>query len=452
MLHLNNTLISLLLYVKPLNYNEMKFFKTLFLLLLSGIQLTVLAQNNNNLYGVMRTPGVGTNTAAGTIRLGKLDLGSGVLTPVSPNSLASIISATGAALDPITQTYFFQTQTDFVSVNMLDGLPSAQNAMTNPIAPSYFDNYRFNTSDSTIYGLARRSTSTGIGQVNGELYLASIDPNTGVITQISPQSVGQMYAVQGCAINPHEMVYYYSNQGKIIGLDLYNGQVFSNQTITFPEGGMYFDNYTYNCADTTIYGIIRTNTTIPIECYLGKINPQTGVATRVSQQPLPYNSYTINGSSTVDPINGVYYFSALLPQGGYAVAGISVTTGLVVFEQLITPQGAASSALYFDLLRHPTDCYQAEPERLNPNGGSASLNNVNKSKLKVTPNPFDQQLNIVASSSIQTLILRDAQGKIHQQMNPAVLEVQLETASLASGIYFLELHTVNGVEIVKVVK
>ena len=430
----------------------MKSFKTLLLLLLSAMQFTALAQNNNNLYGVMRTPGVGTNTAAGTIRLGKLDLGSGVLTPVSPNSLASIISATGAALDPVTQTYFFQTQTDFVSVNMLDGLPSAQNAMTNPIAPSYFDNYRFNTSDSTIYGLARRSTSTGIGQANGELYLATIDPNTGVITQISPQSVGQMYAVQGCAINPHEMVYYYSNQGKIIGLDMYNGQVYSNQTITFPEGGLYFDNYTYNCADTTIYGIIRTTTTIPNVCYLGKINPQTGVATRVSQQPLPYNSYTINGSSTVDPINGVYYFSALLPQGGYAVAGISVTTGLVVFEQLITPQGAASNALYFDLLRHPSDCYQAEPERLNPNGGSAGLNNVNKSKLKVTPNPFDQQLNIVASSSIQTLILRDAQGEIHQQMNPAVLEVQLETASLASGIYFLELHTANGVEIVKVVK
>jgi hypothetical protein len=448
----NKTLLSLLLIVKPLNYNKMKSYKTLLLLLLCGIKLTVLAQNSNYLYGVMRTPGVGTNTAAGTIRLGNLDLGSGVLTPVSPNSLASIISATGAALDPVTQTYFFQTQTDFVSVNMLDGLPSAQNAMTNPIAPSYFDNYRFNTSDSTIYGLARRSTTTGIGQVNGELYLATIDPNTGVITQISPQSVGQMYAVQGCAINPHEMVYYYSNQGKIIGLDLYNGQVYSNQTITFPEGGMYFDNYTYNCADTTIYGIIRVNTAIPIECYLGKINPQTGVATRVSQQPLPYNSYTINGSSTVDPINGVYYFSALLPQGGYAVAGISVTTGLVVFEQLITPQGAASSALYFDLLRHPGDCFEATPTRVNPNNGSAGLINVNKAQTRVSPNPFDQHLSISASSAIQSLILRDAQGKIHQQSHPEALELQLETANLASGIYFLELHTSNGLEILKVVK
>lgn len=116
----------------------MKLNKTLLALLFGSMHLAAFAQNNY-VYGVMRTPGVGTNTAAGTIRLGKLDVGNGVLTPVSPSSLASVISATGAALDPVTQTYFFQTQTDFVGVNMLDGLPSAQNAMSNPIAPSYFD-------------------------------------------------------------------------------------------------------------------------------------------------------------------------------------------------------------------------------------------------------------------------------------------------------------------------
>lgn len=429
----------------------MKLHKSILLLLFGSMQLAAFAQNNY-VYGVMRTPGVGTNTAAGTIRLGKLDVSNGVLTPVSPSSLASVISATGAALDPVTQTYFFQTQTDFVAVNMLDGLPSAQNAMSNPIAPSYFDNYRFNTSDSTIYGLARRSTSTGIGQVNGELYLATIDPNTGVITQISPQSVGQMYAVQGCAINPHEMVYYYSNQGKIIGLDLYNGQVYSEQTITFPEGGLYFDNYTYNCADTSIYGIIRATTTVPIECYLGKIDPQTGVATRVSQQPLPYNSYTINGSSTIDPINGVYYFSGLLPQGGYAVVGVSVTTGLVVFEQLITPLGAASNSLYFDLLRHPGDCFEATPTRFNPNSGSAGLTSASKSALKVAPNPFEQQFTVTSAVLIEALTLRDAQGKVVLQHVANSNNIEVETAALQSGVYFLEVQTTSGVELVKVVK
>jgi hypothetical protein len=425
--------------------------KSLLALLFGSMQFAAFAQSNY-VYGVMRTPGQGMNTAAGTIRLGKLDVSSGALTSVSPNSLASVISATGAALDPNTQTYFFQTQTDFVSVNMLDGLPSAQSAMSNPIAPSYFDNYRFNTSDSTIYGLARRSTTIAPGQVNGELYLASINPATGVITQISPQSVGQMYTVQGCAINPHEMVYYYSNQGKIIGLDLYNGQVYSNQTITFPEGGLYFDNYTYNCADTSIYGIIRVTTTTPIECYLGKINPQTGVATRISQQPLPYNAYTINGSSTIDPINGIYYFSGQLLQGGYAVVGVSVTTGLVVSEHLITPLGPLSSSLFFDLLRHPSDCYEATPTRVNPNGGSAGLAGASKSALKVAPNPFEQQFTVSSDELIQALTLRDAQGKVVLQQVANSNQLDVETASLQSGVYFLEVQTVSGLELVKVVK
>jgi hypothetical protein len=48
--------------------------------------------------------------------------------------------------------------------------------------------------------------------------------------------------------------------------------------------------------------------------------------------------------------------------------------------------------------------------------------------------------------------LRDAQGKIQTQFTPASMSVSLETAAFASGIYFLELHTATGVEIVKVVK
>jgi hypothetical protein len=228
--------------------------------------------------------------------------------------------------------------------------------------------------------------------------------------------------------------------------------VYSNQTITFPEGGLYFDNYTYNCADTTIYGIIRATTTIPVEFYLGKIDPQTGVATRVSQQPLPYNSYTINGSSTIDPINGVYYFSVLLPQGGYAVAGVSVTTGLVVFEQLITPLGALSNSLFFDLLRHPSDCYEATPTRVNPNNNGAGLTGISKSALKVAPNPFEQQFTFSSDQMIQALTLRDAQGKVVLQQAANSNKFEVATASLQSGVYFLEVQTASGVELVKVVK
>jgi len=41
-------------------------------------QQSISAQSNY-VYGVMRTPGQGTNVAAGTIRLGKLDVSNGPL-------------------------------------------------------------------------------------------------------------------------------------------------------------------------------------------------------------------------------------------------------------------------------------------------------------------------------------------------------------------------------------
>ena len=364
--------------------------------------------------------------------------------------MAPAFNLTGAALDPVTQNYFFESFTTFLSVNMLDGLPTAQNTMSNPIAPSYFDNFRFNTSDSTIYGLARRSTSTGIGQSNGELYLAKINPATAVITQISPQSVGQIYVGISNAINPHEMVYYYSTQTSIVGLDLYNGQIYSNQTITFPQGGSFIDNYTYNCADTTIYGLVRMNTAPPLTFHLGKIDPQTGVVSIVSQQPLPYPMYSANGSSTIDPINGVYYFAASLPGPVVAIVGVSVTTGTVVSESIVPTLNG--SVLYYDMMRHSADCFEATPTRVNPNNNGAGLANASKSALKVAPNPFEQQFTISAAELIEAITLRDAQGKVVLQQQANSNQLEVETASLQSGVYFLEVLTTNGIELVKVVK
>jgi hypothetical protein len=433
----------------------MKRNKTLLALLFGSMQFAAFAQNNY-LYGLISTPPtIPTNTSTATTRLGRMDLTTGELVALSPNSLSSISSATGAALDPNTQTYYYETQTEMISVDLNTGLTTAQAVVSNPIQPSYFDNYRYNTSDSTIYGLGRISTSTGIGQANGELYLSSINPATGVITQISPQSVGEMYTVQGNAIDPHEMVYYYSFSGHIIGLDIYTGLVYSDQEITYPEGGMFFDNYTYNCADTTIYGIIRANTTAPNEFYLGKIDPNTGVATRISQQPIPYHTYSLNGSSTIDPNNGVYYFAAkstaVIPAIN-VVVGVSLATGTVVFEQVMTLPGTAVNSRYFNLLRYPTDCAEAFPTRVNPNSGSAGLAAANKSTLKVAPNPFEQQFTVTSAELIEAITLRDAQGKVVLQQAAKSNTLEVETSSLQSGVYFLEVQTASGLQVSKLLK
>jgi len=433
----------------------MKRNKTLLALLFGSMQFAAFAQNNY-LYGLISTPPtVPMNTSTATTRLGRMDLTTGELVAVSPNSLSSISNGTGAALDPNTQTYFYETQTEMISVDLTTGLTTTQVLVTNPIEPSYFDNYRYNTSDSTIYGLARRSTSTGLGQVDGEIYLAKINPSTGVITQISPQSVGEMYTVAGNAIDPHEMVYYYSLSGHIIGLDIYTGLVYSDQVITYPEGGMFFENYTYNCADTTIYGLIRTNTAPPNEFYLGKIDPNTGIATRVSQQAIPYFTYSINGSSTIDPNNGVYYFAAKSTAVNPAinvVVGVSLATGAVVFEQCMTLPTEAVNSRYFNLMRFPSDCAEAFPTRVNPNSGSAGLAAANKSTLKVAPNPFEQQFTVTSAELIEAITLRDAQGKVVLQQAAKSNTLEVETGSLQSGVYVLEVQTASGLQVSKLLK
>jgi len=431
----------------------MNQLKTLFLGTICTLQFIVNAQNNI-LYGLIRT-----NPASG-IFLGSMDVTSGQITQISPSSVVPTYVWSGAALDLNTGKYIFSGAANTIAtVSLMDGQLVSQPPINNPNNGGYFENFRFNTSDSTLYGLARKQLQgmpPGISSV--AVYLASINPTSGAVTEISPQVIGQSYAGQSSAIDPHQMVYYYSavnanpNAQLFTGLDLYNGQVFSAQPFSFPEGGNIFDNYTYNCADTTIYGIIRITTTQPQTYYFGKIDPQTGVVTRVSNQPLPFSVYVGNGSATIDPDAGVYYFETNLPQGGYAMTGLSIATGAVVCQFPLPVNNGVFT--YFDMLRHPSDCMGAAAYRPNTNGGggSASIENLDPNGSKVYPNPVADQLNIESTSIIYSLILRDAKGGILFEANPQEKFTKISFEHIPSGVYFLEVQNEHGLELLKVVK
>ncbi len=431
----------------------MNQLKTLFLGTICTLQFIVNAQNNI-LYGLIRT-----NPASG-IFLGSMDVTSGQITQISPSSVVPTYVWSGAALDLNTGKYIFSGAANTIAtVSLMDGQLVSQPPINNPNNGGYFENFRFNTSDSTLYGLARKQLQgmpPGISSV--AVYLASINPTSGAVTEISPQVIGQSYAGQSSAIDPHQMVYYYTamnanpNAQLFTGLDLYNGQVFSAQPFSFPEGGNIFDNYTYNCADTTIYGIIRITTTQPQTYYFGKIDPQTGVVTRVSNQPLPFSVYVGNGSATIDPDAGVYYFETNLPQGGYAMTGLSIATGAVVCQFPLPVNNGVFT--YFDMLRHPSDCMGAAAYRPNTNGGggSAGIENLDPNGSKVYPNPVDDQLNIESTSIIYSLILRDAKGGILFEANPQEKFTKISFEHIPSGVYFLEVQNEHGLELLKVVK
>ncbi len=437
-------LMKIVNFIKYSYLYTMTSHKIILILAISALNFLSFGQSNS-IIGLLRT----SNPAS--VRLGSLNVATGSFSQLSSASIATSFNATGAALDPDSGTYFFLNSGGILSVDIDSGSVISQIPLSNPIAPSNFDNFRFNTSNAKLYGLARRYIQgNGPGQGYGELFLATINPITGVISQISPQSVGESFALQGNAIDPQMMVYYYSDASELIGLDMYTGLVYSSPTITFPQGGVFFDNFTYNCTDTTIYGLIRTSTSLPQILHFGKIDPQTGVVTRISQQPLVYNLFTINGSSTIDQTNGIYYYASVLPQGGNAIIGVSIVTGDVVSVNPIPSNAGVQS--FFDLIRHPSDCSNPKLLRLDPNGGTAELANEELSQLNVYPNPFTDQLTITAATNIDTYVLRDVQGKIVLQENPMNSSLKIETANLENGIYFIEINTANTTKIVKLIK
>jgi hypothetical protein len=413
------------------------------------------AQLGSTMYGLAR------NSPSGVF-LATMDPTTGIATNISPSSISSSINLTGAALNPYTNQFCFFGDNGLKSIDLSTGLLTSTATINNPNGTGYFDLFRFNTSDSLMYGLSRRNIpNPQTGGLVSAMYLATIDANTGTINEISPNSIGQGFAFSGSAIDPHQMVFYYSTGAQLVGLDMYTGGIFSSPTLSYPNGGQYFDNFTYSCADTALYGLIRTNyysqfydpqTMITTQVFdsaavhLGKVNAMTGEVTKVSTQPLGVTAFSVNGSSTIDPVNMIYYF--ISGSGtGLAIYGVSLQTGLVVSQGTISNTGA----LYFDMMRIQSDCYDSRPTRFAP---SSSLTDqvVNPTTIQVAPNPFTDQVHITSKAELKKIELYKANGVLLYAVDVTSTEWTLETSMLQEGMYLLQVTTAQGVESVKILK
>lgn len=430
--------------------------KKLIYILLSIIALPVHSQLGNTMYGLART----SNPPA--VYVAAMNPVTGIATNISQSSVSTSINLTGAALNPYSNQFCFIGDTGLKSVDLSTGQLTNSATINNPNGSGYFDLFRFNTSDSLMYGLSRRNiTNPQTGQVTGTMYLATINEITGTITEISPTSIGQGFAMSGSAIDPHQMVFYYSNGAQLIGLDMYNGTIFSNPTLSFPTGGQYFDNFTYSCADTSLYGLIRTNyfsqyydpqtmiTTQVLDSatmHLGKVDAMTGVVTKISSQSLGVGAYSVNGSSTIDPINMIYYFISGSSSGGLAVYGVSLQTGLVVSQGTISN----ASALYFDMMRIQSDCYESRPTRLNPI--TAAVNETAATQLTVYPNPCGDELNIRSTEEMSVYEIHGSNGMLLASGKLSGLEAKLTMQDFAAGVYYLSVYTTSGKTTQKIIK
>jgi hypothetical protein len=403
------------------------------LLLSIALTLPILSfgQLGNNMYGLYR------QMNPSSVSFVEMDPVNGTITPIGNQVLSTTINTTGVSLNPYNLSYSYQDDDSWLSISLQNGSILSDVVVNLPSATGDFNNFRFNTADSVMYGLYSQVVyNQTTGTYSGDMRLGSCDLSTGLVNLISPTSIATSYTMAGAVINPHLMVYYFISEGKLRGLDIYNGTIFSNPTITIPSGGNSFDNFAYNCGDTTMYGLIMQN---GVKC-LGKIDAATGVVTPLPTQ-LNLPNYIMNAAS-IDPINGIYYFESML-SAGVTLIGLSLQDGSIVSSMEI-PNG-----FYFDMFRIDSDCFEAFPTRLNP---AANLSDVNNFEVRIAPNPAANNLAISAPQDPTKIEIYNAQGQKMSGSWSSNSSQQLDINHLDSGVYILELQFSNTAKSIRFIK
>jgi hypothetical protein len=365
-----------------------------------------------------------------------------------------VINMTGSTINTVDSTFIFIGESKMHRLRLSDGavLSSVDlfNPLANPTEQNYFNNFIFNQSDTTIYGLATRQNGGVFGN-----YLAKVNPITGIITEISTTSVGQSILMAGATIDPYQMVYYFSDGIGMVGIDLYNGSIYSNSTVVFPPTFTQFGNFAYSCANNTIYGLLTKEYTSigpdPFDpgtlitlvdstnLFLGTIDPTTGQVSSVGSNPIVCSSmYLMNSGGAIDPTTMAYYFNDALKY-----IGVSLTTGLVESSCVDNYEDGDQ----FILFRNNTNCVGASFIRVNP---FLNLADSFPTNFNLYPNPTKGDFTIQSSNEpIQTIEIITIDGHVIQQLtieNATKKTVVID--NLPQGVYLININATNFQKIV----
>jgi hypothetical protein len=399
--------------------------KNLVLLLIVFFQFGLFSQVDNTMYGLYQT------VNPPSFQFASIDPLTGQVTPIGAAVISSMVNATGSALNPYNQTYSYQDEDSWLSLDLQTGAVVNDVMVSLPNTTGNFDNFRFNAADSNMYGIYNQLISDPItGFVNLDLKLTTCDLTSGLVNLISPNSVAQSYTMSGCTIDPYLMVYYFESEGKFMGLDLYNGEIYSQPTISVPGEGSSFGNFAYSCTDTSVYGLIMNNGVKA----LGKINPQTGVVTALPTV-LNFDNYVMNSGGTIDPLSLVYYFQTLDTAGQVKMVGLSLLDGSVTTQSSVSTTGN-----YFTMYRIQSDCYEASPSRMNQ---TATISDIKDINLSIHPNPAQDFINLNSKNAIQQVDIVNADGTLVERIKTNEMNLQIPIESFANGIYFLKISSYN---------
>lgn len=415
------------------------------LLFIFLIHLAV-AQPVNNLFTLVTRTNTTSNTGPSQNKAGSININTGFVNDVSTTFSEQSFNVAGGDFDPIQSKMYLMTgNSTFTTFNFNTGGITTIPYTTSFSGTTYFDNVSYSHSNNTLYGLVR---PFGANNVSLGVFFGKLNTTTGQVTTLSPNSIASGYQLAGTIIDPELMVYYFKTGPKFLGIDLYNGTIYSQPDIVYSSNDYDFSNFTYNCADNSIYGIVREMTTIQMpnapsgvfiqHSRLGKIDPATGIVTRVSQTILPNLYYSVTAGATIDPSTNTFYCSDNTNLYGIStVTGIAVSTTPLVFE----------NGNFVNFIANTNDCSGATASRLDPNLSNTTLDL--KKNFKIYPNPVSSILTIQSEKSIDTIEVFDALGRLVLTKKSTNT---LDVSSLQSGTYLMKIGSQNSIESIKFIK
>jgi len=388
-----------------------------------------------------------------TIRLGSINPLTGVVTSIGNSEYNAGINLNGATIDPYLNRYYigsgFNMLTfDINSGNIINNVP-----ISGSLPSASFQNIRYNTSDSIIYGLVPNNFYStyydSIAMMNidvldsTQIRFASINPSTGQYTVIGNSSFDNLYTLAGNSIDPYQMVYFYSEVDTLVGIDLYTGAQYSSVPIQLPSSAI-FENIAYSCLDTSMYGITRQNYISTVfdsllmmnidvvdstAFRLSKINPNTGVVTFISPNNMGVGG-NLTAAAFIDPNSMTYFFS-----NGNQIVGVSLITGLITSS---TTKTFPSGGFAFDMMRSTQNCFGASKIRLNTTTGGNGMANVNAEGL-LFPNPAHNTIELNLNTSFSTIEIFDFRGSLMFKTKEKTIDI----SSLPSGLYMARVFSEN---------
>ena len=389
-----------------------------------------------------------------TVRLGSINPTTGAVTNVGNIAYNASINLNGATIDPYLNRYYIGSGSNFLTFDINSGNIISDLPVAGALASNNFQNFRFNTSDSTIYGLVPNNFySSYYDSVlmmtidvldSTQIRFASINPSTGQYTIIGNTSYSDLYTLAGNSIDPYQMLYYYSAVDTLIGIDLYTGAKYSIVPIQLPPYAI-FENIAYSCADTAIYGITRQNYLSTVYDSLlmdsvqiidsttfriSKINPNTGVVTFISPNNIGAGG-NLTGGAFIDPNTMTYYFS-----NGNQVVGASLASGQITSS---VTKIFSNGEIAFDMMRSTQNCFGAARVRMNTTN---AIHHIDNKKLDgiLFPNPAQNNIELQLNTAISKIEILDFKGSLVLQSKGKTIDI----STLPNGIYIAKVITENG--------